>query len=134
MRLDFAGAHPLSISYSGDTRPCAQFVALSQGVDVMIHEATFTDDLQENAVRNLHSTLSEALAVARSAAAKHLILTHFSQRYKKISGDAIQDEALRSYFLLNTVMATDHLRLDLTKMAQYPLVSQLYQQLIPESK
>ena len=30
----------------------------------MIHEATFTDDLQENAIQNMHSTVREAVESA----------------------------------------------------------------------
>lgn len=55
----------LSCSYSGDTRPCQNFVQESTGVTLMIHEATFADDEADLAVQKKHSTFSEALDVGR---------------------------------------------------------------------
>ncbi|CAD8205598.1 unnamed protein product [Paramecium octaurelia] len=72
-----------SLSYSGDTRPCERFIKLSQNVDILIHESTFTDDLQENALQNMHSTISEAVKVGMLADAKVITLTHYSQRYSR---------------------------------------------------
>lgn len=78
-------AHPSgwSLAYSGDCRPSRQLSAAARGVQVMIHEATFEDDLADHAVSKRHSTSGEALAVAGEAAAGCTILTHFSQRYPK---------------------------------------------------
>ncbi|CAM9281156.1 unnamed protein product [Chrysoparadoxa australica] len=50
----------------------------------MIHEATFEDSMHGDAVSKRHSTVGEALAVAREAEARMTILTHFSQRYPTI--------------------------------------------------
>ncbi|KAF2323437.1 hypothetical protein GH714_035450 [Hevea brasiliensis] len=72
------------IVYSGDTRPCPELVEASNGATVLIHEATFEDDLVEEAVARNHSTTKEAIEVGNSAAAYRIILTHFSQRYPKI--------------------------------------------------
>lgn len=44
----------------------------------MIHEATFTDDLEKNAISRKHSTVKEAVESAILAKSKTLILTHFS--------------------------------------------------------
>lgn len=33
------------ITYSGDTRPCEAFCKLTENADIMIHEATYTEDL-----------------------------------------------------------------------------------------
>jgi ribonuclease Z len=38
-----------SVSFSGDSRPSKKFIELSKDVDVMIHEATFTNDLLQHA-------------------------------------------------------------------------------------
>ncbi|CAI5935392.1 unnamed protein product [Closterium sp. NIES-65] len=70
--------------YSGDTRPCDTVRAASRGATVLIHEATFEDDLQHEAIARKHSTTSEAVEVGASAPAYRTILTHFSQRYPKI--------------------------------------------------
>ena len=47
----------VKISYSGDTIPCAQFINASTNSTLMIHEATFGDDLADNAKQNFHSTV-----------------------------------------------------------------------------
>ncbi|GJP55829.1 hypothetical protein CLOM_g14854 [Closterium sp. NIES-68] len=70
--------------YSGDTRPCDTVRVASRGATVLIHEATFEDDLQHEAIARRHSTTSEAVQVGASAPAYRTILTHFSQRYPKI--------------------------------------------------
>ncbi|KAL8829073.1 MAG: hypothetical protein Q9170_006327 [Blastenia crenularia] len=71
-------------SYSGDCRPSSEFVRIGQGSTVLVHEATFDDDMQGDAEAKKHSTMSEAIGVAQAMGAKRLILTHFSQRYQKI--------------------------------------------------
>jgi ribonuclease Z len=69
------------IVYTGDTKPCASIVRLAQNADVLIHDATFDDTLQERAKSNGHSTPSQAASIAKRAHVKHLILTHISSRY-----------------------------------------------------
>lgn len=72
-----------TISYSGDCRPSFLFSQISKNVDLMIHEATFSDELSLNAIEHKHSTISEAIDIFRKSNAKELILTHFSQRFAK---------------------------------------------------
>lgn len=72
------------IAYCTDTRPCPNGVELARGADLLIHEATFTHDLYEEAVFRGHSTAREAAQVALEAGASSLILTHFSPRYQKV--------------------------------------------------
>ena len=71
-------------SYSGDCRPSDQFCEIGQNSDVLVHEATFDDEMEKDAKIKKHSTTGEALGVAIKMKAKNLILTHFSQRYQKI--------------------------------------------------
>ena len=73
------------IVYSGDTRPCPELIAAGKGASLLIHEATFDHSLLEEAVARKHSTDVEALQVATDMEAEFLILTHFSQRYPKVS-------------------------------------------------
>jgi ribonuclease Z len=73
-----------SVAYSGDCRPSGAFATHGQGASVLIHEATFDDELSGEAKAKKHSTVQEAIAVAKKMKAKSLILTHFSQRYQKI--------------------------------------------------
>ncbi|WCJ40821.1 tRNAse Z TRZ4 mitochondrial [Euphorbia peplus] len=72
------------IVYSGDTRPCPELVEAAHGATVLIHEATFEDDLMEEAVAKNHSTTKEAIEVGETAGVYRIVLTHFSQRYPKI--------------------------------------------------
>lgn len=66
---------------SGDTRPCAALAEAARGADLLVHEATFSDDEQERALDTKHSTAREAGSVARDAAVRRLVLTHFSSRH-----------------------------------------------------
>ncbi|EOD44946.1 putative trna processing endoribonuclease protein [Neofusicoccum parvum UCRNP2] len=75
---------PFKVSYSGDCRPCHPFTRIGRHSTVLIHEATFEDELQGNAVAKKHSTTSEAIAIGARMRAKMTLLTHFSQRYQKI--------------------------------------------------
>ncbi|KAL7268812.1 hypothetical protein RUND412_008550 [Rhizina undulata] len=71
-------------AYSGDTRPTAAFVEIGKGATVLLHEATFDDELIEEAKIKKHSTTSEALRVGKEMGAWGVVLTHFSQRYPKL--------------------------------------------------
>lgn len=74
----------LRIAYSGDCRPSREFALIGRGAHVLVHECTFDDELAGDAVAKKHSTMSEALGVARDMRARRVLLTHFSQRYPKI--------------------------------------------------
>lgn len=71
-------------SYSGDCRPSLNFAKIGRGSTVLLHEATFDDELQGDAEAKKHSTTSEAIGVGIAMGARRVILTHFSQRYQKI--------------------------------------------------
>lgn len=72
------------LSYSGDCRPSASFAEIGKHSDVLIHEATFDDGMEGDAMAKKHCTIGEALGVANAMKAKNVILTHFSQRYQKL--------------------------------------------------
>lgn len=71
-------------SYSGDCRPNERFCEIGENADVLVHEATFDDGMEGDAMAKKHCTTGEAVGVALKMQAKNLILTHFSQRYQKI--------------------------------------------------
>ena len=73
------------VSYCTDTRPCEGGVKLSRHVDLMIHEATFTDDLREEAREYGHSTSVQAAKVAAEAEPGRLLMTHISARHQDAS-------------------------------------------------
>lgn len=59
-------------------------VRIGMHASLLIHEATFDDSMEEDAVKKKHSTVGEALEIARRMHAQEVILTHFSQRYPKL--------------------------------------------------
>lgn len=69
------------IVYSGDTRPSERIADLAKNADILIHEATLSDELTEKAEEEGHSTPSEAARIALKANVKLLVLTHISARY-----------------------------------------------------
>ncbi|KAB7506116.1 Zinc phosphodiesterase ELAC protein 2 [Armadillidium nasatum] len=72
------------IVYSGDTMPSTSLVTIGRNCDLLIHEATVEDGLEERAALKRHSTLSQAIKVGKDMNAKFTILTHFSQKYRNI--------------------------------------------------
>ncbi|MFI9241720.1 ribonuclease Z [Streptomyces sp. NPDC053086] len=64
-----------------DTRLCDGVHALAEGCDLLVIESTFLDEDIELAEDHGHLTAGQAAAVARDAGVRHLVLTHFSQRY-----------------------------------------------------
>ena len=75
---------------SGDTRPCDRLAAAAANADVLVHEATFSDDEQARALETRHSTAREAGTVARAAGAKRLVLTHLSSRHDVDPGKLLE--------------------------------------------
>ncbi|PIC35139.1 hypothetical protein B9Z55_014586 [Caenorhabditis nigoni] len=72
------------IVFSGDTKPCDLLVEEGQGADILVHESTFEDGHENDAMRKRHSTMGQAVDVGKRMNAKHIILTHFSARYPKV--------------------------------------------------
>ncbi|EEY66364.1 zinc phosphodiesterase, putative [Phytophthora infestans T30-4] len=67
--------------YSGDTKPCNDLVLAGMGAELLVHEATFDDSMEQDAKMKKHSTVGQALDIAQRMRARQVILTHFSQRY-----------------------------------------------------
>ncbi|MFD3493150.1 ribonuclease Z [Streptomyces sp. NPDC058690] len=64
-----------------DTRLCDGVYALADGCDMLVIESTFLDEDERLATDHGHLTAGQAARVAREAGVRHLVLTHFSQRY-----------------------------------------------------
>ncbi|MCX3058490.1 ribonuclease Z [Streptomyces beihaiensis] len=64
-----------------DTRLCEGVEALADGCDLLVIESTFLDEDERLAADHGHLTARQAASVARDAGVRHLVLTHFSQRY-----------------------------------------------------
>ncbi len=69
------------VIYTGDSAPCNETVKVAKDADVLIHEATFSEEKKEEAKERMHSTAMQAAEIAKKANVKKLILTHISSRY-----------------------------------------------------
>ncbi len=73
------------IGISGDTRPTDKLARFFKDCDLLIFESTYSQDKQEKAMENGHSTAAEAATIAKKAEVDKLLLTHFSARYDETS-------------------------------------------------
>ena len=70
----------LKLLFSGDTQPCPALEQAAAGVDLLIFDATYGEDSQEDqALLYGHSTFRQAAELANRAKVKRLWMTHFSQ-------------------------------------------------------
>ncbi|MER6910934.1 ribonuclease Z [Streptomyces sp. NPDC000594] len=94
-----------------DTRLCDGVHALADGCDLLVIESTFLDEDERLATDHGHLTAGQAARVARDAGVRHLVLTHFSQRY----GDptAFEEQARAAGFTGELTVARDLLRVPL---------------------
>ena len=68
-------------AFCSDTAPSEAVAHAVQGVDLLYHEATFTEAQVEEASLSFHSTALQAAKIARQAEVKKLLIGHFSGRY-----------------------------------------------------
>lgn len=72
---------PRSYAYCSDTMYHPSIASLISNVDILYHEATFTQEFLENAAFGMHSTAQQAATIANLANAKMLVVGHYSARY-----------------------------------------------------
>jgi ribonuclease Z len=70
-----------TIVITGDTAPCRATVEAAQGAELLVHDASFSEEEAQRAADTGHSTVGQAAAVAREAEVKLLALVHISSRY-----------------------------------------------------
>lgn len=75
---------PRSYAYCSDTAPFAELADWVHGVDLLYHEATFPEDMEEMAKKTFHSTTIQAATVAKEAGVKKLIVGHYSSRFPSV--------------------------------------------------
>ena len=83
------------IVYSGDTKKCRNVAIASKDADLLIHDGTFDEKLEEEAKEKAHSTVTQAAEIAKKAKAKRLVLTHISNRYKNT--DELEKQAKKIF-------------------------------------
>ena len=89
--LTFPPRRSRSYAYCSDTAFSEAIAEHVRDVNVLYHEATFTEEESLKAKETQHSTGREAAMVARLANAETLLLGHFSARYRDLL--PILDEA-----------------------------------------
>ncbi|MFJ2903142.1 ribonuclease Z [Streptomyces sp. NPDC087212] len=96
-----------------DTRLCDGVHALADGCDLLVIESTFLDEDATLAQDHGHLTAGQAADVARRAGVRHLVLTHFSQRYTDPT--AFERQARAAGFDGELTVARDLLRVPIPK-------------------
>jgi ribonuclease Z len=76
---------PRSYAYCSDTSYFEEIIPFIQNVSLLYHESTFIDKDSETAFSTYHSTSVHAATIAQKANTKHLIIGHFSTRYKDLT-------------------------------------------------
>lgn len=99
-----------------DTRLCDGVHALADAADMLVIESTFLDEDIELAVEHGHLTAGQAASVARDCGVRHLVLTHFSQRYTE--PEEFERQARAAGFEGELTVAHDLLRVALPKRRQ----------------
>lgn len=105
----------VSMAYCTDTVFSEAAVQLAKGVDLLIHEATFSHRDAEMAYQRQHSTSTMAAQTAAEAGVHQLALTHLSPRYAPGNQENAEDllREARAIFQ-NTLLAKDFLTLELS--------------------
>lgn len=65
-----------------DTLLNDKIVPLAKDSTILISEATFSDEIKDQAKEHKHLTIKQAAEIAKKSKSKKLILTHISQRYE----------------------------------------------------
>lgn len=81
IELTIPAPNPLKFAYCSDTMYSEEIIPLIKEVDLLYHEATFMQNMLEQAQKTMHSTAAQAASIAQQAQAKKLIIGHFSARY-----------------------------------------------------
>ncbi|MGH2976079.1 MAG: ribonuclease Z [Solirubrobacterales bacterium] len=70
-----------TVAITGDTAPCHSTVSAAADADLLVHDASFSEEEAQRAADTGHSTVGQAASVAREARVKMLALVHISSRY-----------------------------------------------------
>lgn len=98
-----------------DTRLCEGVEVLAAGCDMLVIESTFLDEDVQLATDHGHLTAGQAARVARDGGVRHLVLTHFSQRYGDPS--EFERQARAAGFEGELTIAADLVRVPVPKRA-----------------
>ncbi|MFI0979300.1 ribonuclease Z [Streptomyces sp. NPDC021093] len=96
-----------------DTRLCDGVHALAEGCDMLVIESTFLDEDVRLATDHGHLTAGQAARAAQEAGVRHLVLTHFSQRYS--DPEEFERQARAAGFEGELTVAADLMRVPVPK-------------------
>lgn len=68
-------------AFCADTKYDESLIPHIQGADMIYHETTYLDNLQQKAIERFHSTSKQAALMAKKANVKKLLIGHFSSKY-----------------------------------------------------
>lgn len=120
---------PRRIVVGGDNDRPELLIPALRDCDVLIHEATFTEDvLAKVGPRYQHSTPAQVAKAAQAVQLPHLLLTHFSQRYRRAQNGGeytINDlfAEAKTYYSGNLLLASDLASYELTRDKQLLSIS-----------
>ena len=98
-----------SYAYCSDTMYKPEIAEQVRGVDLLYHEATYSQEDEAKAVKHFHSTTVQAAAIAKAAAVRQLVIGHFSARYHNEEALLLEAQSVFPH----TVLAQEGLRLSL---------------------
>jgi ribonuclease Z len=92
-------AHRVAAVIGGDNAEPGLLHAACQGAQLLVHEATYTQQVLDKVGPGpMHSSALAVASFAQQAALPNLILTHLSARYHNAPGEAAILEEARSHF------------------------------------
>ena len=94
-----------SYAYCSDTRYMPELASRIKDITLLYHEATYTEEFRDKAIKYLHSTAHEAALTARDANALKLMLGHYSKRFS--DERPLLDEAVAIF--PNTILSNEGL-------------------------
>jgi ribonuclease Z len=89
--------------YCADTKYDESIIPHIKDADLIYHETTYLDALQQRAIDRFHSTTKQAALIAKKANVRKLLIGHFSSKYNTL--EEFETEA-REVFL-NTELAIE---------------------------
>jgi len=116
------------VIYTGDTTPITMLENFGVGTDLLIHECTFVDNMPRKEEDIKHTNQNEVIQVVRKVKPWRALLTHFSNKDKKIanlSTEAINEKIFAAY---------DHLQFSLSDMEWMHMLVPLFEKVLTNEK
>lgn len=78
----FPGEKEKTYAFCSDTKYTEAVIPSIENVDLLYHEATFTEEFIDRAKATMHATATQAATIAKMAKVKKLLMGHLSARYE----------------------------------------------------